>query len=233
MLLRPFVRSALLFLALTVAAAGGFTLGRSLGETPFEAYRDVRARVLAHQRTQPADGALVLLGSSTLERLNPARLGVATSNLALGGDTIADVLDRLPPEPLLTRSAGAVVLVGFNDLRQGAGAEEALRDYDRLLVALDRAPLTFCLTLQSLAPDAARDDPSLAARIDEFNEGVRQRCTEGERRKLVDLQRALRTIPNDSRDSLYVDEIHLSPKGYEVLTTTLAEVIDRVPGRGA
>lgn len=225
----PLARSALLVLALTASAATGFTLGRSQCQSPFDAYRDVRARVLGHQAAQPADGALLLLGSSTLERLNPGRLGVATTNLALGGDTIVDVLARLPSEEVLTQSAGAIVLVGFNDLKQGATVEQALREYDELLAALEPVPLTLCVTLQSLSPVAAIHEKSLAARIAEFNDGVRQRCVASDRRRLADFEQSLRTTASDILAPLYVDEVHLSPTGYDALVRLLQQTIEPMP----
>jgi lysophospholipase L1-like esterase len=230
---RPLVRSALLLLVLIATAAGGFSLGRSQCTATFDAYRDVRGRVLAMQSAQPADGAVLLLGSSTLERLNGARLGVSTTNLARGGDTIVDLLERLPPHEVLARSAAVVVLVGFNDLKHGTAVRQALERYDQLLLALAPAPLTLCLTLQPLSADAASGNATLAADIVTFNEGVRERCSDGPRLALVDLERALLAGAETSPESLYVDEIHLSSVGYEVLATTLRAVLGRMPGPGA
>ncbi|HSN72078.1 MAG TPA: GDSL-type esterase/lipase family protein [Steroidobacteraceae bacterium] len=209
------------------AALGGYALGRDGCAGAFEAYRDVRARVLAHQSAQPSDGTLLLIGSSTLERLSPGRLKVPATNLALAGDTIADVLDRLPSAGALERSGGVVLLVGYNDLKAGVEPAAALENYERLLNRLDDAPLTVCVTVQPLSPAARKADATLDRKIAAFNAGLRDRCSDGPRRVLADLAEQLGLADAVHASEYYVDEIHLSPRGYQVLTAALLAAIQR------
>jgi hypothetical protein len=211
--------------ALVAGGGVGYLGGHRDRPDPFESYRQFRVRVLRHQIGQPASGAWILVGSSTLERLNPGRLGVPVTPLAIGGDRIPDLLERVPGPDFLRGAHGVIVLAGYNDLEAGGTVADVIASYATLLSVLQPAPFVICSTIQKPSPAALARSTELAARIEALNDGIRRTCSDGSRRALFDLERALERAGSGSAARLYADDIHLSSAGYDVLVTGVRELM--------
>lgn len=134
--------AGLLALAWFHLIPGGWLL-RDLLEDPAlraerrrQAHRAARLRAFAEESAPP--GAVVFLGSSTIEHFPLERLfpGIPVVNRGIGGEPAAELAARLrrslPPAP-----AGFVVYTGAADFhRMRAGPEEVSRDVVRVLTGL-------------------------------------------------------------------------------------------------
>ena len=86
-------------------------------------------------------GSVIFIGASHTQSLDVAAITDHAVNYGIGGDAIADVMDRLPNYHSLSQARAIVLEVGYNDLRYHS-LPRIVADYRRLLAALpDKAPL--------------------------------------------------------------------------------------------
>jgi lysophospholipase L1-like esterase len=210
-----------------------------LGFSPRPEIGDYYRQTLRHHsRSVDAvpDGAVVFIGDSLTQGLAVAAVHPSAVNYGIGGDTTRGVLGRLPAyRPALERAECIVVAIGFNDTRHRE-ADEALRNYARILDAL---PEDRRVIVSAVLPVDDRARGSLAGRRDwigRFNAGLRRLAAEREQVTFLDAGDALDRDGDGRLDrSLHDgDGVHLNSAGYRAWAARLADAIgDPGPAAGA
>ena len=111
------------------------------------------------QRLQADRGAVVFLGDSITQGwgggLGAAFAGVKVANRGIDGDTSRGVLIRLKDDVLSLDPAAVVLLIGTNDLEEGAAAETIAGNLKLILSALEahdpKMPIVLCQVMPSAA----------------------------------------------------------------------------------
>jgi len=111
------------------------------------------------QRLQADRGAVVFLGDSITQGwgggLGAAFAGVKVANRGIDGDTSRGVLIRLKEDVLALDPAAVVLLIGTNDLEEGAAAETIAGNLKLILSALEahdpKMPIVLCQVMPSAA----------------------------------------------------------------------------------
>lgn len=176
-------------------------------------------------------GAVLFVGSSSIEGLDVGAVADRAVNLGIGGDTVAGVIARWPA-PVVAHARAVVLAIGFNDLaRDPDEPVEAVRDRFAGLLALVPAELPVVVSgIQSIGPAAIADRPGLDARITQLNHAYRALCADRPRCHYVDTAAALASCPGEIVHAS--DGIHLGPAGYRCWKAALRaglEALD-VPG---
>jgi lysophospholipase L1-like esterase len=110
-------------------------------------------------RLDEDQGAVVFLGDSITQGwgggLGAAFPGVKVANRGISGDTTRGVLLRLQDDVLAIKPAAVVLLIGTNDLEEGATAETIAGNLELILAALKghnpRMPVVLCQVFPSSA----------------------------------------------------------------------------------
>ncbi len=233
-------RSRLLVLLALVASAwlvaawfdllpGGWRLRRALGRDEARAsYERHRAERLAHfaGETSPP-GAVVFLGSSTMERFDLARwFPLATTlNRGLGNEPIADLDARLLAS--VPAEARALVLyAGSVDFRRtGSESSSAIADrVDRLLERLVEQRPACELLLLGILPERGMPQDRVAA-LTRLNAHLADHAR-ARGASFVDTGRPpLATDTGSLSESFSCDPMHLADEGYAVLADWIAEAL--------
>ncbi len=233
-------RSRLLVLLALVASAwlvaawfdllpGGWRLRRALGRDEARAsYERHRAERLAHfaGETSPP-GAVVFLGSSTMERFDLARwFPLATTlNRGLGNEPIADLDARLLAS--VPAEARALVLyAGSVDFRRtGSESSSAIADrVDSLLERLVEQRPACELLLLGILPERGMPQDRVAA-LTRLNAHLADHAR-ARGASFVDTGRPpLATDTGSLSESFSCDPMHLADEGYAVLADWIAEAL--------
>lgn len=117
-------------------------------------------------------GAVVFLGDSITQGwgggLGAAFPGIKVANRGISGDTSRGVLVRLAEDVLALAPAAVVLLIGTNDLEEGATPELVAGNLKRLLVELERHDARMPIVLCQVFPSSASQKRS-AAQIRRLN----------------------------------------------------------------
>jgi lysophospholipase L1-like esterase len=131
-----------------------------------------RAEFWQHRRQD--QGAVVFLGDSITQGwhdLARAFPDLKVANRGIGGDTTRGVLFRLPEDVLDLRPAAVVLLIGTNDIGNGANPDDAANNIREILADLRKAnpqmPVIVCRVMPSKADVSARIQ-ALNARLDQM-----------------------------------------------------------------
>lgn len=156
-------------------------------------------------------GAVVYLGDSLTARLCLDEwLACDTApliNRAISGDTTAGVLRRVQSS-FPRACAVCVLLIGFNDLRQGASAAEVAERTD----AICRTLLSTCGARQILLETVLPGPPAHAEQVSALNRHLLDLASRDERIHLLDLHPAFLTA-HEQDPTLFTDQVHLTPAG--------------------
>ncbi len=109
------------------------------------------------RRVKPDQGAVVFLGDSITQGwtdLAPVFLGLKTANRGISGDTTRGVLLRLPEDVLALNPRGVVLLIGTNDLEEGAAPETIAGNLQLILAALKQHNATLPVILCQVFPSS-------------------------------------------------------------------------------
>jgi len=193
---------------------------------------DVFAQEIQTLAGQPfAQGAVLLYGSSTMrlwERFREDLHDIPCENRGFGGSTLeacAQAWDELG-KPL--RAKALVVYAGDNDLDQGASAEEVATSFRTLLRRVHgRAGRRIPVCFVSIKPSPSRWH--LVDKIRRTNRLLEEECAAQANTWFVDVFPCFLDGDLRPRASLFQqDGLHLSPKGYRILSEAIARWLDRV-----
>lgn len=117
-------------------------------------------------------GAVVFLGDSITQGwgggLGAAFPGIKVANRGISGDTSRGVLVRLAEDVLALAPAAVVLLIGTNDLEEGATPELVVGNLKRILAELERHDARMPIVLCQVFPSSASQKRS-AAQIRRLN----------------------------------------------------------------
>jgi lysophospholipase L1-like esterase len=169
------------------------------------------------QRLQGDRGAVVFLGDSITQGwgggLGAAFPGVKVANRGIDGDTSRGVLLRLKEDVLALDPAAAVLLIGTNDLEEGATPETIAGNVKLILSALEahdpKMPIVLCQVMPSAA---SKKRPS--EQIKALNALYRAAVKNDARVTLVETWPLFADTAGDAIASEFPDLLHPNEAGY-------------------
>jgi lysophospholipase L1-like esterase len=162
-------------------------------------------------------GAVVFLGDSITQGwgddFRNAFPGMKTANRGISGDTTRGMLFRLEADVLALHPKGVVLLLGTNDLEEGAAPEVITGNLKLILAALKahRAdlPVVLCLVMPS---SASKKRPAEAIR--KINELYAAAVKGDPQVTVVDTWTLFADAAGDAPESEFPDRLHLNEAGY-------------------
>ncbi len=216
------------FLARDVRIAGDDAAAPELDESRW--LPQVEAFEARDREQPPAPGAILFVGSSSIERwdLSGSFPDWPTLNRGIGGTDVSTVVhyaQRLitPYEPKVV-----VLYAGDNDLSRGKSPEQVAEDFSALAAILrERLPQS-TLVYIGIKPSLARW--GLIEQVRSANALIQQVCDADERLFFVDVDAAMLNAEGTPRPELFVEDgLHLSAEGYalwnELATPVIAEAL--------
>ena len=197
-------------------------------------YSHRQGRLARFGAEQAPQGALVFLGSSTIERFDLVAHfpGIRTLNRGIGDEDLALLRSRLelslPPDP-----AGAVLYAGSIDFRRYGQAPELLAGrVAELLAELRELRPGLPVTLLGLLPEVDFS-PEQVASLVETNAALAQAAA-GAGATFVATARPPVVLENGALNPAFAaDRLHLSGAGYKHLASWLVETSSLGDGLGA
>jgi lysophospholipase L1-like esterase len=168
-------------------------------------------------RTQADQGALVFLGDSITqgwgEDMGKSFPGVKVANRGISGDTTRGMLLRLKGDVLALNPKGIVMLMGTNDLEEGADANIISKNIELILTDIQKhnakVPVTLCKVFPA---SASKKRP--AQQIKEINAAVANVAKNFPQVTLVDTWTLFANEQGDAKESEFPDLLHPNQAGY-------------------
>jgi hypothetical protein len=188
--------------------------------------KEVAAIEQRQAESPPAKGGVVFAGSSTVRLWDEARAfpDWKVTNSGFGGSEIRDVThfaDRL----ILKHEPRAVVFyAGDNDVNSARTPDQVLADFRAFAEAVHKRLPKATVYFISIKPSVRRwkqfDTQAKANRL------VREFCAKDDRLGYVDVVPAMLGPDGKPPPDLFVkDGLHLSPKGYEILSDAVRKAV--------
>jgi lysophospholipase L1-like esterase len=180
------------------------------------------------QRLAADRGAVVFLGDSITQGwgggLGAAFPGVKVANRGIDGDTTRGVLIRLREDVLALDPAAVVLLIGTNDLEEGAGPETIAGNLKLILSALEghepRMPIVLCQVFLSAASKKRPSD-----QIKALNALYRAAVKNDARVTLVETWPLFADGAGDAIADEFPDLLHPNEAGYAKWAAALRPVL--------
>jgi lysophospholipase L1-like esterase len=174
-------------------------------------------------------GAVVLLGDSITQgwndRLPAAFPGMKVANRGISGDTTRGVLIRLEDDVLTLNPTAVVLLIGTNDLEEGARPDVVESNMRLILTALrehnPRMPIVLCQVFPS---SAKMKRPS--SLIKDVNTRLLQLVKNDAQVTPVDTWRLWADADGDAPIAEFPDLLHLNDAGYARWAAALRPVLE-------
>lgn len=190
-------------------------------------WRDKRTKWAAE--VQQDQGAVVLLGDSITqgwnERVAAAFPGMKAANRGISGDTSRGVLLRLKEDVLALNPTAVVVLIGTNDLEEGARPDVVESNMRLILTALrdhnPRMPVVLCQVLPSSA-SMKRPSPI----IKDLNARLLALVKNDPQVTPVDTWRLWADADGDAPVAEFPDLLHLNDAGYARWAAALRPILE-------
>lgn len=168
--------------------------------------------------------AALFFGDSHVQGLCTPCIAGNSANYGIGGDTAVGVLKRLPRYHSVRTARFVFVAVGYSDLKRQS-VEEVLGTFDQLLHAI---PREVPVVVSGLLPLDHRDTQAGRVSNDailKMNAGLRSLCTRV-RCAYVDSYVRLADASGNLRAPFHIgDGVHLSPAGYRIWMSDIADGI--------
>jgi len=174
------------------------------------------------QRTND-QGAVVFLGDSITQgwgSLAKDFPGLKVANRGISGDTTRGVRYRLPADVLDLHPRGVVLLIGTNDLEEGARPEIVGANVKAILAACRAADPKMPLIVCQLMPSSATKKRP-AAQIKQINALLADAVKAVPGCVLVDTWTPFADAAGDARPDEFPDLLHPNAAGYTRLAATL------------
>jgi lysophospholipase L1-like esterase len=180
------------------------------------------------QRLESDRGAVVFLGDSITQGwgggLGAAFPGVKVANRGIDGDTSRGVLIRLPEDVLALDPAAVVLLIGTNDLEEGATPEVIAGNLKMILSALEAHDAKMPIVLCQVMPSAASKKRP-ADRIKALNALYRAAVKNDARVTLVETWPLFADGAGDAIAAEFPDLLHPNEAGYAKWAAALRPVL--------
>lgn len=176
-------------------------------------------------------GAVVFLGDSIThgwgDDVGGSFPGLKVANRGIGGDTSRGVLYRLPEDVLAVRPRAVVLLIGTNDIHQGAEPEVVTGNVKLILAALRREnpkmPVVLCAVFPS---SSSKQRP--AERIQRLNELYKAAVKDDPRVTFIDTWSIFADAQGDAKPGEFPDLLHPNPAGYAKFADALRPVFRKL-----
>ena len=172
--------------------------------------------------------ALVFLGDSITQgwgdNLGGSFPGVKVANRGISGDTTRGVLIRLPDDVLSLHPAGVVLLIGTNDIADGATPEVVTGNVKLILAALERSDPRMPIVLCQVFPSAAAKQRP-ADTIRKLNARYAAAVRSDPRITLVETWPLFADAHGDAPAAEFPDLLHPNQTGYAKWAAALRPVL--------
>jgi len=191
-----------------------------------ELWRNKRTAWAEH--VQADQKALVFLGDSITQgwgdQMGGAFPGVKVANRGISGDTTRGVLIRLQEDVLALKPSGVVILLGTNDLEEGASPETIAGNMKLIISELEQSdkemPIVLCLVFPSSASKKRSSD-----KIQEINR-LYAKAMHGDPRVLVlDTWSMFANDAGDAKIEEFPDLLHPNQAGYAKWAAALRPIL--------
>jgi lysophospholipase L1-like esterase len=195
---------------------------------PFE--KEIQAFEAADRKQMPPSGGVLFVGSSSIrlwKTLAQDFPDAAVINRGFGGSKIPDSTRYAPKIVLPYKPKTVVFYAGDNDLAQGRTPEGVLEDFKAFVRTVHtELPQTRILFI------AVKPSPSrwkIVEKVREANRLIREFTqTDAKRLGYIDVFTPMLGPDGQPRPELYVqDQLHMTPKGYELWTALVKEQLAR------
>lgn len=183
-----------------------------------------RRMIFATEQPSP-EGAVVFLGSSTMERfpLDTAFPGVPCLDRGIGNESLPRLLERLPESLPEARPAGAVLYLGSIDFRAQGRAPEHISSLASLAVnwIRERHP-DLPLVILGILPEREME-PEALNRLARTNSALARMCEEEDCTFLPTSRPPITDGEGSLNAEVAADQLHLNARGYAALTEWLQQ----------
>jgi lysophospholipase L1-like esterase len=188
-----------------------------------------RERRQSFATTEQQDrGSVVFLGDSITQgwgdRLVPSFAGVHVSNRGLSGDTTRGVLVRLPEDVLALKPSGVVLLIGTNDLEEGAAPEVIAGNVKLILDSLQQHSPQMPVVLCAVFPSSLTKKRS-AEQIQRLNQLYRTLVRDQPQVTYLDTWTLFANAKGDAKSEEFPDLLHPNDSGYVKWTGAVRPVL--------
>jgi lysophospholipase L1-like esterase len=176
-------------------------------------------------------GAIVFLGDSILagwDDLSSAFPGCKVANRALIGDRTNEVLRRLKTDVLPLKPSGLVLLIGTNDLNEGAEPEAVLENI-KLIVSLVRQSSMIQRTIVCTLTPRAHVAGRFPEQILKLNEGLKKAFGNDPGSSVFDSWSLFADEHGQPRQDDFPDLLHPSPSAYQKWAAALRPLLSSQP----
>ena len=219
---RTYVLACLLMMLVPGACFGAAPAARPATAPTSQPYeKEIKAFEAADRKQMPAPGGVLFVGSSSIrlwKSLEQDFPGVPVINRGFGGSTIPHATLHAAKIVLPYEPKTIVFYAGDNDLATGSTPQRVLEDFKQFAATVHaKLPRTRILFI-AVKPSPARW--KIVDKQREANRLVREFTqTDAKRLGYIDIFTPMLGEDGTPRPELFVkDQLHLSPKGYELWT---------------
>lgn len=215
------------FCVLAALLIAGIPAKAGQGEAPFEA--DIKKFEAEDAKNPPKPGGIVFVGSSSILRWKTLETdfpGYNVLNRGFGGSQISDSVrfaERIvtPYKPRMV-----IFFAGTNDIAGGKSAEMVFEDYKQFVTKVQAKLPATKIAYISISPA-----PSRWSKLDEIKKAnglIKEYATHHKNLLFVDAFPEMVDSKGGPRPELFVeDQLHLSPKGYEIWVRDVKKILPR------
>ena len=168
-------------------------------------------------RTAQDQQALVFLGDSITQGwgddFGGQFAGVKTANRGISGDTTRGMLVRLDEDVLALKPRGVVLLMGTNDIEEGADAATIAGNFQQIIAALKAHNPQMPIVVCQVFPSSSQKKRS-AAQIKELNAAYAAAVKGDPQITLLDTWTLFANPEGDARPEEFPDLLHPNAAGY-------------------
>jgi len=181
-----------------------------------------------HSRVEQDQHALVFLGDSITQGwgddFHGSFPGVKVANRGISGDTTRGVLIRLKADVIDLHPAGVVLLIGTNDLEEGADPETIVGNLKLILAALKKSDSKMPIILCHVFPSAASKKRPVE-KIKKLNE-LYSATVKGDAQVIpIETWRLFADAKGDAKLSEFPDLLHPNEAGYKKWAAALRPIL--------
>ena len=181
------------------------------------------------KEVEDKQGALVFLGDSITQGWGDDFKGAfgqtKVANRGISGDTTRGMLIRLKEDVLSLKPSGVVMLMGTNDLEEGAAPEVIAGNLKLILAELKAANKEMPIVLCNVFPSSASKKRP-AEQIKKINELYAAAVKGDKQVTLINTWKMFADEKGDARKGEFPDLLHPNGKGYKMWAKTLIPVLE-------
>jgi lysophospholipase L1-like esterase len=205
-----------------------------LAQAPASAPADKWAKEMAafeeQDRTDPAIGGVVFVGSSSIRLwdLKKSFPDLPALNRGFGGSVIPDSVDHVDLLVIRHKPRVVVFYAGDNDIGAGRTPQQVFDDYKAFVSKVHAALPATKIAFIGIKPSIQRW--ALVDKVRAANALVREYAAADDRLGFVDVDGPMLGWDEKPRKDLFVaDGLHMTPKGYELWTTLVRPFVEVSP----